>query len=331
MPTNKGLVLASRPEGMPSPANFRLVESALAEPGPGQVLVRHLYLSVDPYMRGRMNEGASYAAPQALDAVMQGGTVGEVVASANERFKPGDLVVGHGGWQLYALTDGGDLRKVERRRFPLSVYLGAVGMPGVTAWYGVNRILKPKAGDTVVVSAATGAVGGVAGQLARRAGARTVGIAGGPEKCAYAVAELGYDACIDHRSPTFSAEFRAATPAGIDGLFENVGGQPFMEASARLADFARVAICGLIASYNGAPTQLPDMRVVLIRRATIQGFIVSDDLTYWPQALGELATLADSGGLKYRETVSDGLDSAPQAFIGLLTGRNFGKQIVKLA
>lgn len=331
MPTNKAFVLASRPTGMPTVADFRQIEAPVPEPADGQVLVRQLFLSVDPYMRGRMNEGRSYAEPQALDAVMQGGTVGEVVTSKNKRFRIGDLVVGSGGWQLFAVSNGSDLRKVERRSFPLSVYLGAVGMPGVTAWYGINRIIKPKAGETVVVSAATGAVGSVAGQLAKRAGARTVGIAGGPEKCAYAVNELGYDVCVDHRAPDFSAQLKAAVPKRIDGLFENVGGEPFQQCVARLADFARVAICGLIASYNGAPTMLPDMRIVLVSRSTIQGFVCSDDMSYWPAALSELGDLVNSGALKYRETISEGLEAAPEAFIGLLSGRNFGKQIVKLA
>lgn len=330
MPVNKAYVLASRPTGMPTPANFRLTEGPVPEPAEGKVLIRQLFLSVDPYMRGRMNEGRSYTEPQALDAVMQGGTVGEVIASKNKRFKPGDHVAGYGGWQLYALSDGSDLRPVQRRDFPLSVYLGAVGMPGVTAWYGINRIIKPKAGETVVVSAATGAVGSVAGQLAKRAGARTVGIAGGPEKCAYAVEALGYEVCVDHRAPDFAAQLKAAVPKRIDGLFENVGGVPFEQCVVRLADFARVAICGLIASYNGAPTVLPDMRIVLVSRSTIQGFICSDDISYWPEALKELGDLANSGDLKYRETVSEGLESAPEAFIGLLSGRNFGKQIVKL-
>jgi len=331
MPVNKAFVLASRPSGMPSADNFRLIETPVPEPGEGQVVVRHHFLSVDPYMRSRMNAGGSYAEPQAIDAVMLGGTVGEIVASRHKRFKVGEIVVNYGGWQLYALSDGSDLNKVERRSFPLSVYLGAVGMPGVTAWYGINRILKPKAGETVAVSAATGAVGSVVGQLARRAGARTVGIAGGSEKCAYATRELGYDACIDHRATNFAEQLAAAVPKGIDGLFENVGGEPFKQCMSHLNDFARVAICGLIASYNGAPTTLPDMRIVLVKRATIQGFIVSDDMSIWPAALGELGGLADKGELKYRETITEGLERTPDAFIGLLNGRNFGKQIVKLA
>lgn len=330
MPRNRAFVLASRPSGMPTPDNFRMIEEETGEPSEGQVLVRHLFLSVDPYMRGRMNAGRNYAEPQALDAVMQGGTVGEVVSSRHARFKIGDIVLGRGGWQTYQLSDGSGLTKLVRRNFPLSYYLGAVGMPGVTAWHGVNDIIKPKPGETIVVSAATGAVGSVAGQLARRAGARTVGIAGGREKCAYAVAELGYDACIDHRAPDFAEQLGAAVPKRIDGLFENVGGVPFQQCIARLNDFARVAICGLIASYNGAPTALPDMRVVLITRSLIQGFIVSDDMGYWPRALAELADLADTGVLKVRETISQGLESAPESFIGLLSGRNFGKQIVKL-
>ncbi len=314
MPTNKAFVLASRPTGMPSPENFRLIEGPVPEPAEGQVLIRQLFLSVDPYMRGRLNEGRSYAEPQALDAVMQGGTVGEVVTSKNKRFKPGDLVVGSGGWQLYALSNGSDLRQVVLRSFPLSVYLGAVGMPGVTAWYGINRIIKPKAGETVVVSAATGAVGSVAGQLAKRAGAHTVGIAGGPAKCAYAVKELGYDICVDHKSPHFAKDLKKALPKRIDGLFENVGGEPFQLCIGQVNDFARVAICGLIASYNGAPTPLPDMRIVLVARATIQGFICSDDMGYWPEALKELGDLADSGDLKYRESITEGLEFSARGF-----------------
>lgn len=330
MPTNKAFVLASRPSAMPTAANFRMIETPVAEPSDGQVLIRQLVLSVDPYMRGRMNEGRSYAEPQPIDQVMRGGAVGEIVTSKHKRFKAGDLVVGYGGWQLYAVSDGSDLMKVERRSFPVSLYLGAVGMPGVTAWYGINRIIKPKADETVVVSAATGAVGSVAGQLAKRAGARIVGIAGGPEKCAYAEKELGYEVCVDHKAPDFAAQLKAAVPKRIDGLFENVGGVPFQQCISHIADFGRVAICGLIASYNGAPTTLPDMRIVLVSRATIQGFICSDDMSYWPQALKELSDLADGGDLKYRETVSEGLESAPEAFIGLLSGKNFGKQIVKL-
>jgi len=261
------------------------------------VLVRHSFLSLDPYMRGRLNDAKSYAKPQELGAVMGGGTVGIVEASNNSRFHPGDAVVGMGGWQRYSVSDGASLRVVDAKAVPIQAYLGSLGMPGITAWYGLNRIIAPKAGETVLVSAATGAVGSVVGQLAKLAGARTIGVAGGPEKCAYAVKELGYDACVDHKSPNFAEEFKAAFPNGIDGLFENVGGEPFRQTMRRINDFARVAICGLIASYEGAATPAPDMRLFLVRRFTMEGFIVSDHLDLWPQAIGELVALAAAGKL----------------------------------
>ncbi len=330
MPVNKQIVLASRPIGAAELGNFKLIETETPTPGPGEVLVRHLYLSLDPYMRGRMSDAKSYAAPQELGAVMVGGTVGEVVASNNERFKPGDKVVGAGGWQNYSLSDGRDLRVIDATRIPIQAYLGPVGMPGVTAWYGLNKIIAPKKGETVVVTAATGAVGSVVGQLAKLAGARTVGVAGGPEKCAYARDELGYDACLDHRSPNFVDEMKAALPNGVDGLFENVGGLPFETAARRFNDFARVAICGAIASYDGGSAPAIDLRVMLVKRLKVEGFIVMDHLALWPTALAELASLVASGRLRYRETVSEGLESAPQAFLGMLKGKNFGKQLVKL-
>jgi NADPH-dependent curcumin reductase CurA len=330
MPFNKQFVLDSRPTGNVEPRNFRLVETPTPKPGPGQVLVRHHYLSLDPYMRGRLNDAKSYAKPQELGAVMGGGTVGEVVASNHPRFKPGDKVVGMGGWQNYALSDGSDLHVVDVSRIPIQAYLGPLGMPGVTAWYGLNKIIAPKKGETIVVSAATGAVGSVVGQLARIAGAKTVGIAGGPDKCAYARDELGYDSCVDHKSPDFVADLKAALPDGVDGLFENVGGIPFATCMRRLNDFARVAICGLIASYEGAPTVLDNVGTLLITRSKIEGFIVSDHLAFWPQALGELAGHVAAGRIRYRETIAQGLERAPEALIDVLKGRNFGKQLVKL-
>ena len=332
MPMNKGFALASRPQGEATVQNFKLVESATAEPAEGQVLVRNLWLSLDPYMRGRMDESKSYAASQQIGDVMIGGTAGEVVASKNKNFAVGDKVVASGGWQLYVMSDGRDLRKVDVSKVPLQAFVGPLGMPGVTAWYGLNKIIAPKAGQTVVVSAATGAVGTVVGQLAKAHGARAVGIAGGAEKCAYAVKELGFDACVDHKAADFKAQLKEATPDGIHGLFENVGGQPFTLCSHRLADFARVAICGLIASYEGAETSsLDDLRILLVKRATITGFIVSDHLDIWQEALTELIGLASSGKLKWRETIAEGLESAPQAFLGMLKGKNFGKQLVKLS
>jgi NADPH-dependent curcumin reductase len=330
MSVNRQIVLDSRPADKVSPANFRAVEAPVPHAREGEIVVRHHYISLDPYMRGRLSDAKSYAKPQELGAVMGGGTVGEVVESRNPKFKPGDFVVGMGGWQQFALSDGAGWAVVDAKTIPLSAYLGVVGMPGVTAWYGLNEIIKPKPGETVVVSAASGAVGGVVGQLARLKGARAVGIAGGPLKCAYVRDELGYDACVDHKSPTFADDMKAALPDGLDGLFENVGGEPFLQCLKRINDFGRVAICGLIASYEAAPTILPDMRIFLVRRIKIEGFIVSDHLALWPKALAEVGGLVASGKLKYRETVRDGLDAAPQALVDLLHGGNFGKMLVKL-
>ena len=292
--------------------------------------MRQHYLSLDPYMRGRLSDAKSYAKPQEVGAVMGGGSVGEVVESKNDRFKPGDFVVGMGGWQDYAASNGAGWNVVDAKSIPLSAYVGVVGMPGVTAWYGLNEIIAPKSGETVVVSAASGAVGGVVGQLAKLKGARVVGIAGGAQKCAYVRDELGFDVCVDHKSASFADDMKAALPNGLDGLFENVGGEPFQQCLRRLNDFARIAVCGLIASYEGAPTALPDMRIFLVRRIKVEGFIVSDHMTLWPKALAEIGGLVASGRLKYRETVRDGLDAAPQALVDLLQGGNFGKMLVKL-
>ena len=330
MASNLQVLLDHRPTDKVSPANFRIVETPVPTPGPGEVLVRHTFLSLDPYMRGRLSDAKSYAKPQELGAVMGGGTVGIVETSNNPRFKTGDAVVGMGGWQRYSVSDGAMLRVVDAKVVPIQAYLGSLGMPGVTAWYGLNRIIAPKAGETVLVSAATGAVGSVVGQLAKLAGARTVGIAGGPEKCAYAMKELGYDACVDHKSPNFAAELTAALPDGIDGLFENVGGEPFQLAMRRINDFARIAICGLIASYEGALTTLPDMRIFLIKRFKMEGFIVSDHMDLWPKAIGERVYLAAAKKLTWRETVREGLENTPQALIDLLHGQNFGKMLVRV-
>ena len=330
MASNLQVLLDHRPTGKVSPAHFRLVETPIPTPGPGEVLVRHSFLSLDPYMRGRLDDAKSYAKPQEIGAVMTGDAAGIVEASNNSRFHPGDAVVGRGGWQHYSLSDGKGLRIVDATAAPIQAYLGSLGMPGVTAWYGLNRIIMPKAGETVLVSAATGAVGSVVGQLAKLAGGRTVGIAGGPEKCAYAVKELGYDACVDHKSASFAVELEAALPNGIDGLFENVGGEPFQQALRRLNDFSRVAICGLIASYEGPLTTLPDMRIFLVKRFKIEGFIVSDHPDLWPQAIHELATLAAAKKLTWRETIREGLENVPQALIDMLRGQNFGKMLVKV-
>ncbi|ABM94740.1 NADP-dependent oxidoreductase [Methylibium petroleiphilum] len=334
---NQQILLASRPDGEPTVDNFRLVETPLAELEDGQVRVRHHYLSLDPYMRGRMNEGRSYAQPQPLGEVMIGGTVGEVVASRHASFAVGDAVVGMGGWQLYQTVDArqrGALQKVDTTQIPLSAYLGAVGMPGVTAWYGLTQIIAPQAGETVVVSAASGAVGGAVGQLAKARGARVVGLAGGPEKCAYVSGELGFDACIDYRQhpdlKSLSAALKAACPNGIDGHFENVGGLILDAVMLRANAFSRIAFCGMIAGYNGEPIPMQNPSLILVNRMKLQGFIVTEHTALWPQALKELGAAVASGRLKYRESIAEGLAGAPQAFLGLLKGRNFGKQLVKL-
>jgi hypothetical protein len=333
--TCQRIVLASRPTGRVTPGNFRLERIPLPEPGPGQLRVRIHYLSLDPYMRGRMEETKSYAESQKLDETMIGGTVGVVDASNHPGFAVGDTVVGLQGWQEYAISDGQMLMKVDTRAVPMSAYLGPVGMPGVTAWYGLNRICEPKPGQTVLVSAASGAVGSVVGQLAKQAGCRTVGIAGGPDKCAYVVEELGFDACVDHRAhadvKSMVRALRTAAPQGVDGLFENVGGTCLDAALACMNPFGRIALCGLIAGYNGEDIALQNVRALLVLRLMVRGFIVSDHMDAWPPALAELGRGVATGRIKYRETIAEGLAAAPEAFIGLLAGRNFGKQLVKLA
>ncbi|MBK7509298.1 MAG: NADP-dependent oxidoreductase [Comamonadaceae bacterium] len=337
MPQNKQVLLDNRPEGEATAANFRLATTDTPPLQDGQVLVRHHFLSLDPYMRGRMNAGKSYAQPQPLGEVMQGGTVGEVVESKNPRYQPGDQVVGFGGWQLYSVVNAdqpGALRKVDTTHVPLSHYLGAVGMPGVTAWYGLVKIIAPKAGDTVVISAATGAVGSAFAALAKARGCRVVGIAGGPDKCTYAVDELGYDACIDYKvhadAASLSKALKDACPAGIDGYFENVGGMVLDAVLTRMNAFGRIALCGMIAGYDGAPLPLTYPALILVNRLKIEGFIVSEHMEVWPEALAELGMLVGSGKLRPRESVAQGIESAPEAFIGLLKGKNFGKQLVKL-
>ena len=337
MPQNKQVLLDNRPEGEATAANFRLATTDTPPLQDGQVLVRHHFLSLDPYMRGRMNAGKSYAQPQPLGEVMQGGTVGEVVESKNPRYQPGDQVVGFGGWQLYSVVNAeqpGALRKVDTTHVPLSHYLGAVGMPGVTAWYGLVKIIAPKAGDTVVISAATGAVGSAFAALAKARGCRVVGIAGGPDKCTYAVDELGYDACIDYKvhadAASLSKALKDACPAGIDGYFENVGGMVLDAVLTRMNAFGRIALCGMIAGYDGAPLPLTYPALILVNRLKIEGFIVSEHMEVWPEALAELGMLVGSGKLRPRESVAQGIESAPEAFIGLLKGKNFGKQLVKV-
>ena len=328
--TYQRIVLASRPKGEVQPDNFRLETVAIPEIKDGEVLIRNHFMSLDPYMRGRMEESKSYAVPQAIGDTMIGGTVGEIVASKNPQFAVGDKVVGMLGWAEMGVSDGIMLRKVDTTHIPLSAYLGSVGMPGMTAWYGLTQIINPKKGETVVVSAASGAVGSVVGQLAKQMGCRVVGIAGGAEKCAYVVNELGFDACVDYKAGHLEADLAAATPDGIDGVFENVGGDVFDASLARMNPFGRVALCGMIAGYNGEAISIRNARVFLTMRVTLRGFIVSEHLEMWPQGLKELGTLVATGKLKFRESVAPDLAAAPEAFIGLLKGKNFGKQLVKL-
>lgn len=330
MATNRRIVLASRPNGPVAPENFRLETVPLPPLADGQLLVRNQWLSLDPYMRGRMNEGRSYAAAQRLDETMVGGTAGEVIESHHPKFAVGDHVVGYLGWQEYGISDGSQLMKVDTTQLPLSVYLGAVGMPGVTAWVGLNRIIEPKAGETIVVSAASGAVGSVVGQLARLGGCRAIGIAGGAEKCRYVTDELGFDACIDYKATDVGVGLKRAAPDGIDGCFENVGGAILEAILPKMNAFGRIALCGLIAGYDGEPIPIRNPSWFLVSRLKLQGFIVSEHMQLWPQAMKELGSHVAAGRIKYRETIAQGLERAPQAFIGLLRGENFGKQLVKL-
>lgn len=337
MPLNRQIHLISRPSAAPSLENFSLVSTPTSALADGDVLVRHHFLSLDPYMRGRMNDAKNYAQPQALNETMIGGTVGEVLESRNSGFVAGDKVVGMGGWQEYGLVPAamtGMLRKVDDSRVPLSAYLGAVGMPGVTAYYGLVHIIAPKAGDTLVVSAASGAVGSAFGALAKARGCRVVGVAGGADKCAYVVNELGFDACVDYKqypdAASLTAALQAVCPQGVEGYFENVGGMVMNAVMPLMNAFGRVAVCGMIAGYNGAPIPLALPQLILRERLRVQGFIVSEHPQVWPVALAELGSLVASGALRVRETVAQGIENAPQAFLGLLSGRNFGKQLVKL-
>ncbi len=335
--TNLQVLLRRRPEGAPVPEDFEVVETPAPVPGAGQVLVRARFLSLDPYMRGRMSDAKSYAKPVALGAVMEGATVGEGVASNDAGFKPGDVVMGGQGWQRFCVMDAARLRKVDTAVAPLSAYLGVLGMPGLTAWVGLEDIGTPQAGETVVVSAASGAVGQVVGQLAKARGCRVVGIAGGAAKCDFVVKGLGFDACLDHRQP-LGPQLDAACPDGVDVYWENVGGHVQEAVFPRLNDFGRMVMCGMIAQYNiapgadatGAPPG-PNLGPVVRKRLRIQGFIVSD--TGWQRYgafLDEMTPLIAEGRMRWREDVAEGLDAAPRAFIGLLQGENFGKLVVRI-
>jgi NADPH-dependent curcumin reductase len=332
------IVLASRPQAEAGLEHFRLEAVDTPAVGDGHIRVQVHYLSLDPYMRMRMNDAKSYAAPVAVGDVMVGGTVGVVAESQHGGYAAGDTVVCMGGWQEQAVIDArqpGLVRKVDASRVPLQAYLGAVGMPGVTAWVGLNQIIEPKQGETVVVDAASGAVGGMVGQLAKAKGCRVVGIAGGADKCAFVRGELGFDACIDYKQhrdfASLAAALDAATPRGVDGLFENVGGLIMDVVLSRMNAFGRVALCGLISGYDGEPLAIHNARLLLTQRLKLQGFIVSEHMALWPAALKELGAGVASGQFKYRETVAQGLAAAPEAFLGLLKGRNFGKQLVRVS
>jgi len=331
--TNRQILLKSRPTGTPTAANFEEVRTPAPEPGEGEVLLRTLFLSLDPYMRGRMNAGPSYAPPAEIGKPMVGRTVAEVAASRHPGFAAGDIVTSDNGWQDYAVASGSNLKKLDVAMVkPPSLALGLLGMPGMTAYAGLTEIGQPKQGETVVVSAASGAVGSVVGQLAKIRGCRAVGVAGGPEKCRHVVAALGFDACVDHRDANLPERLHDACPKGIDVYFENVGGVTQRAVWPLLNNFARVPVCGMIAAYNDpAPQPGPDLRSVLTKRLTVRGFIVSDLAAKYPGAHAELAAWYREGRIKYREDVVEGLEHAPDAFLGLLRGKNFGKLVVKVA
>jgi NADPH-dependent curcumin reductase CurA len=333
--TGKRVVLASRPVGEPKTSDFRIEDYAIPTPGVGEVLLRTIWLSLDPYMRGRMSDGPSYAAPVPINGVMEGEGVSEVMASNNPKFAKGDIVAIRSGWQSHALSDGKGLRKVDPKLGSSSTAVGVLGMPGMTAYTGLLEIGKPKAGETVVVAAASGAVGSAVGQIARIKGARAVGIAGGKDKCDYVKNELGFDECVDHRDPNLAAKLKAACPNGIDVYFENVGGAVFEAVFPLLNPFARMPVCGLIAQYNDTQATVPNwaaalMRNVLTKRLNIRGFIVSDFAAMHGDFLRDMSQWVREGKVKHREFITEGLENAPSAFMGLLKGANFGKQLVRV-
>ncbi len=332
MATNRQVLLASRPTGPVTRENFRVVESPMPSPGEGEVLVRNEWLSLDPYMRGRMSDAKSYAASVEIGGLMVGQTVGEVMESRHPGFHKGDKVLASLGWQLYGVAKGKELTLVDASRVPASYYLGILGMPGITAWFGLLEIGQPKAGETVVVSAASGAVGSVVGQLAKQQGCRVVGIAGGRAKCDYVVDELGFDACVDYKAGRVLEDLRAACPKGIDVDFENVGGEILDTVLRVMNQNGRIVVCGLIAEYNATqPYGYRNLRAILVNRIRMQGMIVFDWHRRYGEALADLGARVASGKLRYRESIVEGIENAPQGLIDLLAGRNFGKQLVKVA
>lgn len=338
MTQTRQILLAARPEGEPEPRHFDLQTTTLPALQQGQVLLRVLWLSLDPYMRGRMRAGKSYAAPFEVGAPLQAGAVAEVLESRADSLATGDIVLGHLPWAENAVADAGLVIKLDPTAAPLQAWLGVLGMPGFTAWTGLNRILEGKSGETIVISAATGAVGSLAGQLAARKGMRVIGVAGGPEKCATALRDYGYAHCLDHRAAAtaeaLSAQIEAVAPEGVDCYFENVGGKTLEAVLPQMNTFGRVALCGAIAWYSGAenPPALPPVwMMILSKRLRVQGFIVGDHQAHRPEFVAEVAPLVAAGQIRFRETVAEGLDAAPEAFMGLLKGRNDGKQLVRIA
>lgn len=330
--TNRQIRLKSRPTGALAPENFDIVDAPVPAVADGAVLRRTIYLSLDPYMRGRMSDAKSYAAPVPVGGVMCGHTVSQVVESRNPAYRAGDFVAGYDGWQAFGLSDGRDLRKLDPAAVPISTAIGVLGMPGMTAYVGLIDIGRPRAGETVVVSAASGAVGSCVGQLAKTRGCRAIGVAGSDDKCRYVVEELGFDACVSYKRADFSSAFEAACVNGIDVYFENVGGAVFAAVLRLLNRGARIPLCGLVSEYNATqPVPRPSLLPLLVSRAMVQGFIVSDYVERFAAALEEMTPLVRAGRLKYREDVAEGLDAAPSAFIGLLSGRNFGKALVRVS
>ena len=334
---NRQILLNAHPVGFPVDTDFKMVEAVVPDPAHGELLIRTIYLSLDPYMRGRMNPGASYATPVSLGAVMEAGTVGQVVASKHDGFKEGDLVLSGGGWQEYAISDGRGVRKLDPDVAPISTALGVLGMPGMTAYAGLLEVGELQADDTVVVSAASGAVGAIVGQIAKLKGHRVVGVAGAPKKCNYVTGELGFDACVSHHSHTLADDLTSACPDGIDLYFENVGGKVFEAVLPLLNQFARVPVCGRIANYNmtslpEGPNAVPQlMGLVLVRRLRLRGFIVWDHADLEPDFIREVGSWVRSGQLKYREDIVEGIDKAVEAFQGLMRGDNFGKLLVRVS
>jgi hypothetical protein len=330
-------ILASRPVGEPKESDLRLEHIAMPAPGPGEVLLRTLYLSLDPYMRGRMSDAKSYAAPVPVGGVMEGGTVSEIVVSNNPAFAVGDIVLGRTGWQTHAVSDGASLRKIDPALAPISTAVGVLGMPGMTAYAGLLEVGKPKAGETLVVAAASGAVGSVVGQIAKIKGLRAVGIAGGADKCRYVTDELGFDACLDHRAPDLPGRLASACPNGIDIYFENVAGPVLDAVLPLLNNFARIPVCGTIAHYNDTapppgPDKLPSVwRMILTKRLRVQGLLVTDFAALHGDFLRDMGQWVKDGRVKYREDIVDGFENAPRALIGLLRGENFGKLLVRVA